>query len=45
MRYYYKTQDETAWFNLKSPISNKNYIEITQEEFENHLKEIDNLQK
>lgn len=33
MRYYYKNKDNTGFLNLKSPVVDKNYIQITEEEF------------
>ena len=33
MRYYYKNKDNTGFLNLKSPIADENYIQITDEEF------------
>lgn len=33
MRYYYKSKDNTGFLNLKSPIVDENYIQITEEEF------------
>lgn len=33
MRYYYKNKDNTGFLNLKSPINDENYIQITKEEF------------
>ena len=33
MRYYYKNKDNTSFLNLKSPIIDENYIQITEEEF------------
>lgn len=33
MRYYYKNKDNTGFLNLKSPITDENYIQITEEEF------------
>ncbi len=33
-RYYYKAKDGTGFLNLKSPKDDENYIEITEEEFE-----------
>ena len=32
-RYYYKNKDNTGFLNLKSPINDENYIQITKEEF------------
>ena len=34
MRYYYKNKDNTGFANLKSPLNDENYIQITEEEFE-----------
>ena len=34
MRYYYKNKDNTGLLNLKSPLNDENYIQITEEEFE-----------
>ncbi len=34
MRFYYKNKDNTGFLNLKSPLADKNYIQITKEEFE-----------
>lgn len=33
-RFYYKNKDNTGFLNLKSPINDENYIQITEEEFE-----------
>ena len=33
MRYYYKNKDNTGFLNLKSAINDENYIQITEEEF------------
>lgn len=33
-RFYYKSKDNTGFLNLKSPLIDKNYIQITKEEFE-----------
>lgn len=33
-RFYYKNKDNTGFLNLKSPINDENYIQITKEEFE-----------
>ena len=33
MRYYYKNKYNTGFANLKSPITDENYIQITEEEF------------
>ena len=33
MRYYYKNKDNTGFANLKSPLTDENYIQITEEEF------------
>ena len=33
-RFYYKNKDNTAFLNLKSPLVDENYIQITKEEFE-----------
>ena len=32
-RYYYKSKDGKGFANLKSPITSENYIQITEEEF------------
>ena len=32
-RYYYKSKDGKGFANLKSPITDENYIQITEEEF------------
>ena len=37
MKYYYKTKDGKGYLSLKSPSDNPDYIEITEEEFNNHL--------
>lgn len=34
MRYYYKSKEEKGFLNLKSPLIDENYIQITKEEFE-----------
>ena len=34
MRYYYRNKDNTGFLNLKSPLIDENYIQITKEEFE-----------
>ena len=33
MRYYYKTKEGNGYLNLKTPSNNENYIQITEEEF------------
>lgn len=33
-RFYYKNKNNTGFLNLKSPLVDKNYIQITKEEFE-----------
>lgn len=33
MRYYYKANDGKGFLNLKSPITNENYIQITEKQF------------
>ena len=33
MRYYYKSKNNTGFLNLKSPLVDDNYIQITEEEF------------
>lgn len=33
-RFYYKKNDNKGFLNLKSPLIDKNYIQITKEEFE-----------
>lgn len=33
-RFYYKSKNNTGFLNLKSPINDENYIQITKEEFE-----------
>ena len=33
-RFYYKNKNNTSFLNLKSPLIDKNYIQITKEEFE-----------
>lgn len=33
-RFYYKKKDNKGFLNLKSPLIDKNYIQITKEEFE-----------
>jgi hypothetical protein len=33
-RFYYKKKDNRGFLNLKSPLIDKNYIQITKEEFE-----------
>lgn len=33
MRFYYKNKDDTGFLNLKSPLVDENYIQITEEEF------------
>ena len=32
-RFYYKSKDNTGFLNLKSAITDENYIQITEEEF------------
>ena len=34
-RFYYKSKDGTGFLNLKSEITDENYIQITEEEFNN----------
>lgn len=38
MRYYYKDRNNTGFLNLKSPINDENYVQITEEEFEEFTK-------
>lgn len=33
-RYYYKSKTNKGFLNLKSPLNNKDYVEITKEEFD-----------
>ena len=33
-RFYYKNKNNTGFLNLKSPLFDENYIQITKEEFE-----------
>ena len=33
-RFYYKNKNNTGFLNLKSPITDENYIQISEEEFE-----------
>ena len=33
MRYYYKNKDNTGFLNLKSPLNDERYVQITEEEF------------
>ena len=33
MRYYYKKYDNTGFLNLKSPLNDERYVQITEEEF------------
>ena len=33
-RFYYKSKDGKGFLNLKSPMNDENYIQITKEEFE-----------
>ena len=33
MRYYYKNKNNTGFLNLKSPLVDERYIQITEEEF------------
>jgi hypothetical protein len=33
MRFYYKNKNNTDFLNLKSPLTDENYIQITEEEF------------
>lgn len=33
-RFYYKSKDGKGFLNLKSPLADKNYVQITKEEFE-----------
>ena len=33
MRFYYKNKNNTDFLNLKSPLVDENYIQITEEEF------------
>lgn len=37
-RFYYKSKDNTGFLNLKSAITDENYIQITEEEFNNLTK-------
>lgn len=38
-RFYYKNKNNTGFLNLKSPINDENYIQITEEEFEELTKQ------
>lgn len=38
-RFYYKSKDGTGFLNLKSPLVDKNYIQITEEEFKELTKQ------
>ncbi len=38
-RFYYKKKDNTGFLNLKSPLVDENYIQITKEEFEELTKQ------
>ena len=38
MRYYYKNKVNTGFLNLKSPLIDENYIQITEEEFKDLTK-------
>lgn len=38
MRFYYKNKDNTGFLNLKSPLFDANYIQITEEEFKELIK-------
>ena len=42
-RYYYKTKDNKGYLNLKTPDfdSDKNYIKITEEEWNEHIAELE----
>lgn len=37
-RFYYKKKDGTGFANIKSPLTNDDYIQITEEEFEEFTK-------
>ena len=37
-RFYYKNKDNTGFLDLKSPLVDENYIQITKEEFEKLVK-------
>ena len=37
-RFYYKSKEGKGFLNLKSPITDENYIQITKEEFEELIK-------
>lgn len=37
-RFYYKSKDGTGFLNLKSPLADKEYIQITKDEFEKLMK-------
>ena len=32
-RFYYKNKNQTGFLNLKSPLVDENYIQITEEEY------------
>lgn len=40
-RYYYKTQDGKAWWNLKTPEKPEGSVEISKEEWDAHQVELD----
>ena len=44
-RYYYKLEDGSAWWSLKSPEQPAGSVEITQEEWETHMSELENGQE
>lgn len=37
-RFYYRSKDNTGFLNLKSPLVDENYIQITEEEFKDLTK-------
>ena len=41
MRYYYKSKDGNGFLNLKLPLVNEDYIEISEEEFNEHSNAIE----
>lgn len=40
-RYYYKKEDGTTWWSLKTPEQPKGSVEISKEEWDAHIKELE----
>lgn len=44
-RFYYKNQEGTAWWSLKTPECPEGAVEISKEEWDAHIAELEELEK